>query len=246
MSWTPPRYLQTSVVRSNQIRYVWNEADLRWVYTLPEGVDPNGATWASWIDAAVCGLTIAIVEWPIFRLMPFDSDPTPQQAVEAAWCANIDRHYCEGLEFNRDEWRGPVRGPLLSCMNMMHEALFESMEAGTRPLHCPSIASGLIEHTCGESYPAFLAWREQIIERLSHSYQAPDPLQDLYGEAESTMVVPPQAFDPQVNFDMALAPRLADEFLRNVDYDANPLLLTPDEMRRDGFEGVPYRYPYST
>jgi len=60
------------------------------------------------------------------------------------------------------------------------------------------------------------------------------------------MVVPPQAFDPQVNFDMALAPRLADEFLRNVDYDANPLLLTPDEMRRDGFEGVPYRYPYST
>ena len=117
MTWSPPRYLEAYDARTNEIRYVWDEADLRWAYTLPEGVDLESVPWKSLVDAAVCGLTIATLEWVVFRLSAFDPDPTPGNAIEAAWCANIDRRYSESLEFNRREWIGPVRSPLLTCMN---------------------------------------------------------------------------------------------------------------------------------
>jgi hypothetical protein len=84
--------------------------------------------------------------------------------------------------------------------------------------------------------------REQIIDRLDHFYQAPDPLVDLYGQAASKMIVAPQIFDPVLNFDIGQAPQLADDFLRNVDYRSNPLLMSPQQMKQEGFEGVPYRY----
>jgi hypothetical protein len=242
MSWIPPQYLESLVRRTNQIRYIWNEADLLQVYSLPEGLDVKGLPWAGWVDAAICGFTIATLEWPIFRLTLLDPDQTSRDAVEAAWCANIDRRYAEGLEFSRREWTGPIRSPLLTCLNIMHEALFECLEAGARPLHCPVIACGLVEHLCAESQSAFLAWREQIIDRLDHFYQAPDPLVDLYGQAASKMIVAPQIFDPVLNFDIGQAPQLADDFLRNVDYRSNPLLMSPQQMKQEGFEGVPYRY----
>ena len=81
------------------------------------------------------------------------------------------------------------------------------------------------------------------MERLGKFYVAPDPLQDLFGEAESRMVVPPQAFDPDVDFDINQAPELADQFLRSVDYRHNPLLFKPEQIIKNGFEGIPYRYP---
>lgn len=242
MTWTPPRYLERLVVRTNEIHYLWDETDLTWVYRVPVNVDAKVAPWAVWVDAAICGLTIATIEWVVFRLAPLQRDHTPQDATEAAWCANIDRHYCEGLEFSRREWTGPIRSPLLSCFNIMHEAIFESKESGAKPLHCPALAAQLVEHLCKESYPAFLGWRQQVMERVAAFYNAPDPLFDLYGEVESRMVVPPQLFDLDVPFEMGDARRLVDEFLRSVDYRSNPFLLPPVRMIEDGFRGEPYRY----
>jgi hypothetical protein len=186
---------------------------------------------------------MATVQWVVFRLQPLHSDRTPEDAIEAGWCANIDRHYCKSLEFTRHEWTGPIRGPLLTCMNLMHEALFESLDAGTKPIHCPVLAAQLVEHVCSDSRNAFSDWRNQIVDRLDRFYKAPDPLVDLYGEVESKMVVPPQAFDPSVKFDITDAPALTDAFLRSVDYRRNPRLVEPQEMLANGFEGTPYRYP---
>jgi hypothetical protein len=174
--------------------------------------------------------------------MPLHSDRTPQNALEAAWCANIDRRYCEGLEFSHEEWTGPIRGPLLSCMNLMHEALFESLEEGTKPVHCPLLAAQLAQHVCAGSVAPFVAWRDAAIDRLNLFYRAPDPFLDLYGESVSRLVIPPQAFDPDIEFDIEQASRLADDFLRSVDYRNNPLLVAPEQLKRDGFEGEPYRY----
>lgn len=242
MTWSPPRYLEAYDIRTREIRYVWDEADLRWVYTVAKDVDLKAVPWRNWVDAAICGLTIATVEWVVFRLSPFDPDPTPGYAIEAAWCANIDRRYCESLEFSRREWTGPVRGPMLTCMNIMHEALFESPEAGTKPLHCPAIAAQLVGHICADSQSPFAEWRQRVTERLNQFYQAPNPILDLYGETESRMVVPPQIFDPDLPFDPSQAPPLADAFLRSADFRSNPRLVAPEQLRREGFEGTPYRY----
>jgi len=243
MNWIPRSYLTASVAQSQETRYVWDEGNLAWVYTVAESVDRQTLPWANWIHAAICGLTIATAEWVVFRLQPFHKDRSPELAIEAAWCANIDPRYCYSLEFSRREWTGPIRGPLLTCMNLMQECLFESPDAGTKPLHCPLLAAQLVEHVCGESRDAFNVWRDQIIRRLHRFYQAPEPLSDLYGELESKMVVPPQAFDPAVDFDIKDAPALADAFLQSVDYQSNPRLVPPDRMRSNGFEGIPYHYP---
>jgi len=175
-------------------------------------------------------------------LSSLHSDPTSQHAVQAAFCANINRHYCESLELARKDWTGPIRSPLLTGINLMHESLFECFEAGSKPIHCPVLAAALVKHICADSWASFVAWRDEIIKRLNRFYQMPDPMADVYGEVESRMVVPPQAFDPQVNFDLSLAPKFTDDFLMSVDYRQNPLLVSPEQMKQGGFEGQPYRY----
>jgi hypothetical protein len=57
-------------------------------------------------------------------------------------------------------------------------------------------------------------------------------------------IVPREAFDLSVPFDVEKTPASIDRFLRQVDYRANPFLQTPEEMLEDGFEGVPYTFSY--
>src|SRR5215469_16405346 len=90
MNWIPRSYLTASVAQSQETRYVWDEGNLAWVYTVAESVDRQTLPWANWIHAAICGLTIATAEWVVFRLQPFHKDRSPELAIEAAWCANID------------------------------------------------------------------------------------------------------------------------------------------------------------
>jgi hypothetical protein len=125
----------------------------------------------------------------------------------------------------------------------MHEALFESPDAGTKPTHCPALAAQLVEHVCAEFRDAFEKWRSEVLDRLDPFYKAPDPITDLYGEKEARMLVPPQAFDPSIKFDLKNAPDFANEFLKSVDYRSNPFLVKPEQMLASGFQGMPYRYP---
>ncbi|WP_147445087.1 hypothetical protein [Corallococcus sp. CA053C] len=52
-----------------------------------------------------------------------------------------------------------------------------------------------------------------------------------------------EALDPDFDFRPEMAPTLIGAFLGNLNYEANPFLRTPEEMRKLFFEGIPYELP---
>jgi hypothetical protein len=79
----------------------------------------------------------------------------------------------------------------------------------------------------------YVRWRNQIIERFEKLYR-------LNTEERLGDVVPRQAIDPDFDFPPGQTETLVNEFLRQIDYTANPLLNTPEMMLEDGFDGAPY------
>ncbi len=238
MTLRTPSYVPSRIFEEPSIRYAWDDWDVSPFYL---SIDEElMAEWANLAEPAICGLTIAISEWVFFRQRRFESDPTPMQCLEAAWCANIDRRYSEGLEVSREKWLGPVRGPLRVAMNLLHSTLYEAYGGADKPVEGPSLMSNLTEHVCGIT-DEFREWRTQCIARLQEYYVAPPPLTDLFDEQLARIVVPREVFDLQRSFHPDEAPLLVDQFLRGIDFRSNPFLLTPEAMLQEGFEGIPYR-----
>jgi hypothetical protein len=239
MTITIPKYIPQELLQAPETKYLWDDWKI-FEYCYP--VDENLANECENLaEPAICGLTIAISEWIVFRLSRFDADPLPLQCIEAAWCANIDRLYTAYLEAPGREWIGPVRGPLLVTMNLLHKTLYEAQEGAYKPIDCPSLMSNLVEHTCEAWVGDFRKWRARCLERLKKYYTAPPPIDDLYDEDTKGVVVPREVFDPDFGFDPADAGVLIDKFLQKIDYAANPLLNSPQEMIEAGFIGTPYR-----
>jgi hypothetical protein len=238
-------YLMPAADPPSTLRHEWIEGQLFWLYQLPENLVLEELPWAPCTNSAIVGLTAAIVEWPLTWLARFDADPIPGFALEAAWCANIDRRYSRPLELSESKWRGPIRGPLFCGVSLVHEAIFECWDAGTRPLHTPLIATRLAEHICRTAVEPFRIWRAEALARLKNLFTAPPPLEDLYGERANELVVSPTVFDPSNSIDPGDLKKLADSFLRSVDPAPNPFLVSPDWLLKHGFSGDPYRLTQS-
>jgi hypothetical protein len=239
MTLAPPPFIPQQVLQDPTIRYTWDDWNRAEIY---DWVDEDiEGEWDDLSEQALAALAIAIAEWIIFRLVRFDDDPTPLQALEAAWCANVDRRYSEGLEVSTPNWLGPVRGPLGLAINLLQSALYLTLEDQEEPAELPAVLSNLAEHVCGMQAD-FRHWRSQCVARLRLYYRATQPVDDLFDEATRMQVVPREAFDLSSPFDLEKSAALIDRFLRQVDYQANPFLQTPEEMFEDGFEGAPYTF----
>jgi hypothetical protein len=237
MSIPRPRYLPASMFEGPALKYTWDDWDVAAFYT---DVDKELVQqWADLFEPAVCGLTIAISEWVLFRQFALENDPLIIKFLEAAWCANIDRRYSEGLEVSRNDWLGPIRGPVRVAMKLLHSTLYESQEGPDKPVEGPALMSRLVEHVCGVK-EEFRQWRAQCVDRLRKYYVAPPALDDMFDEQTSKVMVPREAFDPEFPFDPEDARILVDQFLRKIDFASNLFLLSPQAMVEAEFEGTPY------
>jgi hypothetical protein len=68
-------------------------------------------------------------------------------------------------------------------------------------------------------------------------------LQNLYplnSEEKLGEVVPQEALDPTLDFQIEQTEPFVNRFLRSLDYRTNPFLNSPEQMLDRGFKGTPY------
>jgi hypothetical protein len=182
-------------------------------------------------------------EWIIWRFQALKGDPGPGQLAEAAWCATVHPAYMGFALFDRDEWTGPIRGPLWGAQTWlvpMAQCDLNSLaacESGLAYLY--SLAMHVLPNTT-----AFESWLGSCIERIADLYAAPDedPFTGLFRdpiEGRGPFVAPP-LLDLSGRFDPKHAKVYMSQFLSAALSAANPFLSSPKEMREEGFTGTPY------
>jgi hypothetical protein len=234
-----PVHIARAAIDTTEVNYEWHD----WrAFDYCQPVDESVVErCAALVVPAVNALTIAEAEWLAFRFDRVSSDPIPYVYLESAWCANVDRHYSWPIEFPKDDWQGPIRRPLLVGIILVNHVLYELEEEDEPPIQQPALVSRFVEHVLPDPAP-FLAWRDRCLQRLDQFYRKPveNPFDDLFEDYPRRTLVPREAFDLDFDFRPEQAEILIDRFLRSVDYKANPFLLSPEQMRIEGFEGSPY------
>jgi hypothetical protein len=79
--------------------------------------------------------------------------------------------------------------------------------------------------------------------QLSNTAPAEDPFEDLFGDKEEERRGPfvvRETLDPSFDYKIEMTEKLVAAYLQAVDYQKNPLLRSPQEMRQGGFRGAPY------
>lgn len=164
-------------------------------------------------DAANLALTIALGEWIVTGLRPYDdADRTVSQYVQSAWAAFSRRFRPVYFETDDDDWRGPWRGMLNMTLIIVNDAVFcrdEDADVADR-------ANNLLFY-CRKLYPnlsAFDTWLQESLVRLEQLYPYRDgdgPMIDL----PATPTVPREIFGPGT-FPSADAEGLIDAYLDRI------------------------------
>jgi hypothetical protein len=233
-----PDYIARARIDVTEVTYHWHD----WrAFEYCQPVDDEFvARCSTLLESAVNAFTIAVAEWLMFRYDRLSSDQTPYLHLESAWCANVDRRYSWPIEFPREDWQGPLRRPMFVGIVLVNHPLYE-LEYDEETISPPAMLSRLLQHVLPDS-ERFLEWRQKCLERLERFYRREDrdPFEDLFEDQPRITLVPREVFDPAFDFTPEMALPLTNRFLRSIDYAANPFLLTPQQMRIEGFTGSPY------
>src|SRR6185436_19064573 len=68
-------------------------------------------------------LAVALTEWIVWRFDGLHGRTQPAAFLEAAWCATADPRYLRFFEVPREDWQGPVEGPLWCAITHLRHAL---------------------------------------------------------------------------------------------------------------------------
>ena len=228
-----------AAIAKPQLRFIWDEWNVVNTY---EPVDATQASRLATLSRrANCGFTIAIGEWIILRFDGMDADPEPLQFIEAAWAANIDLRYTEEIDIVDDEWRGPVRGPISMALTFVLDALFAE-EAGPNASLNAAWAATFARHVL-PARAVFDAWFDTCLARLEPLFPTlPEEDLDWFDDSLNWgNLVPRELFDTDGPFDPAMTRSRIAHFLAGLDFNANPFLRSPAEMRAEGFPTTPYQ-----
>lgn len=230
-------------INQPELRYRWDDTRASEDFLRPAPMELLKGLEPVTLRAKIA-VAIGMYEWIVFRFQGLLADPLPLDLAEGAWCANIDRTYMEYVELDRQDWLGPIRGPIWCAATWLLPAIYfsddqpEEWESGAIYL------SRLAQHVLPDP-SVFERWLGATVERLASLYSLPPPdrFDDLFGEHEEDRrgpLIAREAIEPAFPYQPEGARRLIDTFLRSVDYRTNKLLRSPTEMLENGFTGTPY------
>ena len=87
-------------------------------------------------DLACRALTVATAEFIAARFHAFSDTIEALEFFDCAWASIAQEGACDYAVLPRDEWSGPIRGPLRAAMLVVNEAMFEAVEDGDYPARC--------------------------------------------------------------------------------------------------------------
>ncbi|UXH80653.1 hypothetical protein [Roseateles amylovorans] len=242
---TCPAWVQLDANARRSLRFVWDDA--RVDADFRADAVPLLDQSARLSVRARMALAVALYEWLVWRFDGLQDRPDPVQVLEASWCATVDPRYLVYFELERDEWVGPIDGPLWCGMTHLSFGLNNGVRHEGDLYGALSFLYRLVMHVLPQR-DGFQQWLDHTLKRLA-AVAPPipsDPLDDLFDQRVGEQLGPlfgRPTFDPGLPRDESQDRAfLAGCFTESL-ATANPYLATPGDLRDLDFEGEPYRLP---
>jgi hypothetical protein len=218
-------------------RFAWDE--WRITDTYQPGDDAVRAVMAGVTVRANMAVCTAMAEWVVWRFEPLSGDIRPLLMLQAAWAAGVHTAYARYHEFNDDEWRGVVRGPMRMALGIVIDLIWsqQTAEAGQHV----AWMSQLAERVLPDPAP-FRQWRSLILDRMQAQY--PRTASDVVFEDDFDPGpwVPREAMNPAVRLTPSEVRQRMEDFVATLNPATNPYLHEPTEMLAfSDYSGTPYR-----
>jgi hypothetical protein len=217
MSFDCPSFAAITDAQKQSLRYVWDDtrASMDFKFDVP-GVHQAVAVLSHRAQMVLC---VGLYEWIVWRFEGLHTRVEPLQIAKAAWCATVDARYAPYFELDREQWTGPVLGPLWCAATFLEAALslsededdVDSLEGGLEylaqlALHVTPVPERLT------------AWLRATLQRFTSLFPAPaeDPFADLFNEQRAQrrgVWIAREALDPEVPYTAAMGEPLMSAFL---------------------------------
>ncbi|MBK5072181.1 hypothetical protein I2492_04015 [Budviciaceae bacterium CWB-B4] len=253
MTYQLPNYIISANINNPIIDYQWDDQSVEESLTGYKYADEIIRRLEPVSLRGKIAISIAIYEWILGRFNQLTNDPIPYQIAEVAWCANINKYYATYIEYDRDDYLGPINGALWCGFSFLTPMLYvsENISNPTDPDEYRDIypydenqwklgLAYLIPITIHilNAPSLFKNWLDACVIRLLNFYTMPPegPFDNLFGHKNKKEwlgdYVARELFDLSYNYNPKDAITLLNKFLSRVDYKKNPLLTSIDEFKR--------------
>ena len=239
---THPRWIEMSDQERQNLRFIWD--DTRALLDFTGDAAPVMRASMKMSLRARMVLSMGLYEWIVWRFEGLHNRIEPLQIAQAGWCATVDPRYMRFFELTREEWRGPVEGPLWCAATWIQPAMSQGHLFPRGVYDALSFLTRMGLHVL-PNLDRFQAWLEAVLNRLIQLYPlTPDnPFEDLFNRRVSQRLGPligRNVLDPAEQPDAKRAVSFLSQTLREARNTRNPFLSSPDDLKEAGFTGSPY------
>jgi hypothetical protein len=242
---TRPPWIVISDAERRNIRYIWD--DTRAMLDFKGDAGPVvGASTRMNLRARMV-LCMGLYEWIVWRFEGLHTREEPVEIAEVGWCATVDPRYMRFFELTREEWRGPIEGPLWCAAMWLQPAMSKGYLFPKSIYDAISFLTREALHVLGND-DRFQAWLTAILPRLIENYpDRPDePFVDPLNRRVAERLGPligRTVLDPTHQIDPQETRRFLSQTLVDARVSNNPFLAPIDELKMTGFVGAPYVIP---
>jgi hypothetical protein len=191
-------------------------------------------------------LAVGFFEWIVWRFDGLHERTEPKDVLAAAWCACVDPRYLNDYEFTRDEWEGPIEGPLWCAMTYLQHGLPKGYDLEGDLYDVLELLYLLVAHVTPKD-AQFERWLRPILKRLVQHYPlddqpeiAFDDLFDRHVGERLGELIGRDALAPNLPLDPARARIFLGVVLAEARDTENPFVTSPEDLEEQGFEGALY------
>jgi hypothetical protein len=208
-------------------------------------------------STTTCGqlaMCAGVLEWGIWRLEGHVLTESARCLHDAAFVFQVDRRYADPKR--GEVGKAPEQPAALSALMQLKRFLRQAMSAEPsyyQPIRETFHSAHIVQHILPRAYTkAFGEWLDALAGRVRNlapkpdepfrkkkEFDAPEEYQEFLARHWGAPL-PPQVLDPE-GFDPDQRAQLVAEFVADLDWQANPYLRSPGEMKEMGFPGEPYR-----
>jgi len=242
---TRPTWVNFGSADRRQLGFLWDDARVVDDFTGDASAVLSAAMKMS--PRARMVLAVALYEWVVWRFEGLHNHEEPQQILEAAWCATVDPRYLGFYYLEREEWVGPIEGPLWCAAAYLQHGLPKGY-AFEGDLYDAMERLYLLANHVVPDPESLERWLQPTLRRLVGHYPPPqlDDYEDLFehriGEHLGTLIGR-DTLDPSLAIDPVRDREFLSRVLAEASASKNPFLATREVLEERDFEGEPYVIP---
>jgi len=240
-----PSWIDFGGVDRRHLQFTWDDAR---VYEDLKG-NPSAVIEAAaeMSVRARFALLVGLYEWIVWRFDMLHDRQEVKDILEAAWCGTIDPRYLGFFELSREDWVGPVEGPLWCAFTYLEKGFRQAQAFQKNTYQALKFNYLLAKHVLPDG-ERFERWLDLTLKRLVQVYPVPpdDPYTDVFDErvgAHLGEFIGRDTLDPSLPVDIERDRAFLARILEHSRKAENPFLADEDELQDRSFDGVPYVLP---